>query len=262
MGVLLTGLGALWVVLWRRGPARFSLIWLTGLSAGLIWLYVLVIVGGSYFFGPDMCSRLLTGRSASVVRRSAMSAAIVIGIFSVLVTTLGMMARNAGIEPGAAGDVISMSATVLAPSWLYVLVGLALLSAGISSADTCRVTVSGIIEVNILGGKRIMSARIWLLLTGLAALGVALFRTDIIKLLVSAYAIYTAGVVGPGVVALLAGKINYRRELMLLPITVGGVCGMVSNFVSFSRILALAGCVTATLMAVAIVLLTRRTEAV
>ncbi|MFP3975425.1 MAG: sodium:solute symporter [Dehalococcoidia bacterium] len=224
-------------------------------SPGFGWaniLSFLVLVGGPYIVGPDIYSRLFCARNEAVARSSAGWAALTTIPVAFLIVFVGMGALV--LFPGiAAEEAFPTVINDLLPVGVSGLVIAALLAAVMSSADTCLLTTSTILSVDIckrafryLGEHRtLLISRIGIVVIGLLALVIALKLRGIIDSLLLAYTIFTSGVVIP----LLAGF--YKDKLKLKP--VGALAGIVGgggvslgielSGIGISKLIALAVCV-------------------
>ncbi|MCH5277968.1 MAG: hypothetical protein J1E80_09090 [Desulfovibrionaceae bacterium] len=187
---------------------------------------LLLLVGGSYFCGPDIFSRNLSARDGATARRSTAAAAALLMLFGLIVVALGQWAAARGVRDGA---LVALIREYL-PAPLALLLGLGLVSALVSSADTCLMSAASILEHDFLRRESVRRTRVFILLIGGLSLGVALLRSDIIGLLLAAYSVYAPGVVVPLCVAVMAhGRRPVRRPLWLAGVATGGLCGFASG---------------------------------
>ena len=108
-----------------------------------------------------------------------------------------------------------------------------MVSALFSSADTSLINVSSIFAQDLLGTKKIITVRLIVVLIGVLATLLALYGKDIITLLLSAYSVYTPGVVFPLAVAILAhGKFQVVEKIWVTGIFVGGILGLAGTFIA------------------------------
>ena len=107
-----------------------------------------------------------------------------------------------------------------------------LLSAILSSTDTCIVNASSIFVKDILGRDSVLLVRITVAVIGfLAALFAISGNSDIITLLTNAYSIYTPGVIFPLLVAILSyGKRHIRKVVWFAAVILGGLFGLAGAF--------------------------------
>ncbi|MDY6952387.1 MAG: sodium:solute symporter family protein [Thermodesulfobacteriota bacterium] len=209
VGGLLVSLGfLLWSQetssLWENVPRehlRFPV------SAHFGWYEVVVyyplVVGLPYLVGPDIYSRVLCAKSKGVATRSALLAAAVVIPLSFLLALFGLLAlsRFPGISPEAA---LPKTLTVLVPAGLKGLIVAGFLGAIMSSADTCLISASTILSLNVMAPICQLSAHQSLRWTkgALVALGAAAWliasqEQGIISSLLLGYTVFVGGVAIP-----------------------------------------------------------------
>jgi solute:Na+ symporter, SSS family len=177
--------------------------------------YYLTIVMGSYFICPMMFSRLLTAKTPQTAYRSSLIAGLGVLVFALCIVLIGMWANASGVEPGKTG-VLSYIFLNELPRAAGLLLILGVLSAVISTTDTCLVMTASIIEHDLLtssraatGGGTTRTRGLVLLLGTLGYLTALWGNWDIIGLLLEAFEFYTAGIVPALFVALMV--IDKRR---------------------------------------------------
>lgn len=189
-------------------------------------MMMLFTVGGAYFLGPDVISRNLVAKDASAARRAVIAGCFAIIVFSVIIVMLGMWVA-ANMPPDAMNPLFRLASGVL-PLPLAALLSVGLLSALLSSADTCLINSAAIFGSDILGSRRIFVVRILVVAIGAVATLLALGGKDIIGLLTMAYSVYTPGIVAPLAVAIIAHKkFNINKMLWYIGVCLGGLFGLV-----------------------------------
>ncbi len=199
------------------------------------------VIGGVYFLGPDIMSRNFISKDERTAKNSARIAGFVLLAFSLIITLIGMWIKF-NVTPEQLGESGAlMYAVSMLPKWVDVLLVFGLLSAILSSTDTCIINASTIFVKDILKKESVKDVRITVLVIGGLALVLALMGNgDIMSLLTGAYSIYTPGVIFPLTIAILAfGRKGLRRGIWLLAVVVGGMFGLVSTY--FGESLAQAG---------------------
>ena len=238
----------------RTDALQFALV-LGGVAAACAWLYaasgegigawlagveplndrfgwsdlgsLFLLVGATYFIGPDIFSRNLSARDGATARRSTVIAAVVLFGFGLLVVALGQWAAAHGVN---SGNVLVLLIRDHLPAPVALLLGLGLVSALVSSADTCLMSAASILEHDFLRRESVGRTRVFVLLIGGVSLCVALLKSDIIGLLLAAYSVYAPGVVVPLFVAVMAhGRRPLCRPLWLTGVAGGGLCGFASG---------------------------------
>ncbi|MCG8549603.1 MAG: sodium:solute symporter family protein [Desulfobacterales bacterium] len=213
-------------------------------------VYYLLVVGGSYFVCPLLFSRILTARDARTAGKASFLSALGLVVVSLVITLIGIWA-SFHIDPSQGKDVLGYIIAEKLPPAMGVALLIGLVSAIISSADTCLFAVASIVEYDILKQERVRSTRLVVIIVGLVAALLAMKNPDIISLLIQAYAVFTAGVVPPVAVALIMWKKRiihpyYRRLAFIM----GGICGVASNLMGMDM-LAVGGMGVSTALSIA-----------
>ena len=190
---------------------------------------MLFTIGGAYFLGPDVISRNLVAKDSSSARKAVVIGSFAIIVFSVVIVLLGMWAAT--YAPNAAGTSVNplfrLASSVL-PLPLAALLSVGLLSALLSSADTCLINSAAIFGSDILNTRRISVVRLLVVAIGIIATFLALQGKDIIGLLTMAYSVYTPGIVAPLAVAIIAHKkFSIKKSLWYAGVIVGGLFGLI-----------------------------------
>jgi SSS family solute:Na+ symporter len=192
----------------------------------------LFVIGGVYFLGPDIISRNFISKDESIAKKSALIAGIGLFTFSIVITLIGMWARY-NITPEELGDSKTLMYVVsILPKTVSIPLIFGLLSAILSSTDTCLINASSIFVKDILRkesvvGIRIAVAAIGIMATALAVLG----RGDIMSLLTGAYSIYTPGIIFPLLIAILCHKKKeIRQPIWVAAVVLGGLFGIIGTY--------------------------------
>ncbi len=199
------------------------------------------VIGGVYFLGPDIMSRNFISGNEKIARRSAGIAGGALLLFSVVITMTGMWIRY-NVTPEALGESGALLYAVsLLPEAAAILMIFGLLSAILSSTDTCIINASTIFVKDVLKKESVAGVRITVLVIGAISLGLAMLgRGDIMSLLTGAYSIYTPGVIFPLTVAIFAhNKYGVRKKIWLAGVASGGICGLAGTY--FGDVLSAAG---------------------
>jgi SSS family solute:Na+ symporter len=192
-------------------------------------VYFLFIVGGSFFIGPDVFSRNFTARNGKTARNATLKAGIFLMLFAVLITSIGMWAKELSADIDKTGVLVYVISNYL-PEAASIALGLGLLAAIISSADTCIITAAAIIENDILKGKKVKNVRIFAFTIGIMALIIAILKKDIISLLLYSYSIFTPGIVCPLFIAVWFHKKRQLNKIAWISAIIsGGSFGLLAN---------------------------------
>ena len=199
------------------------------------------VIGGVYFLGPDIMSRNFIAKDGKSAKRAAGTAGVVLLIFSVVITLIGMWIRY-NVTPEEIGDMGAlMYAVSIMPGWLAILLIFGLLSAILSSTDTCIINASTIFVKDILKKESVTGVRITVIVLGLISLMLAAFgQGDIMSLLTGAYSIYTPGVIFPLMVAIFAHRNRgVNPAVWVAAVVSGGLFGILGTY--FNSVLTDAG---------------------
>lgn len=190
---------------------------------------MLFTVGGAYFLGPDVISRNLVAKDSTSARKAVVIGSFAILVFSVVIVLLGMWAATyAPNEAGTSVNPLFRLASGVLPLPLAALLSVGLLSALLSSADTCLINSAAIFGSDILNTRRISVVRLLVVAIGIIATYLALQGKDIIGLLTMAYSVYTPGIVAPLAVAIIAHKkFSIKKSLWYAGVIIGGLFGLI-----------------------------------
>jgi len=209
-------------------------------------LMFFMFVGSSFIAGPDMYSRILSAENKRSAQKSVFIAALVIAFFSILIVIIGLYAKmiSPAIEPESSFLFVVINSI---PATLQGVVFAALLAAFLSSADTCLLT-SGIILTNdlinpvIFRNKlseklKLSITRIMIILSGLCSLIIALYVNGIIKSLLFALTVYTAGIVLPVILGFYREKFKLNQYGAIAGIVFGGSAAIVLKLLILDQLL-------------------------
>ena len=190
------------------------------------------VIGGVYLLGPDIMSRNFMAKDSTSAKNAALITGAVLFLFSLVITLIGMWLKF-NIPPEEIGDGEAlMYAVSLLPEWASILLLFGLLSAIVSSTDTCIINASVIFVKDILRKDSVTGGRVTVIVIGLIALMLALFgQRDIMSLLTGAYSIYTPGVIFPLLVAIAAfKKRRVHPGTWIAAVVAGGLFGILGTY--------------------------------
>ena len=243
IGGLLVALGFLW-----SGGNSFQM-GASGLPEGHLdfpvtktfgWYEVMIfyplIVGFPYLVGPDIYSRIFCAKDGLTARKAVFASALVIVPIAFLLAFFGVMARAAlpGIAPEAA---LPQAISSFVPVGLKGIILAGFLAAVMSSADTCLISASTIISLNVVrpfkdlgeeGHYRI--TRVLVLVLGVISWLIASRQAGIIASLLLAYSVFVGGVVFPTLCALFKDRIRVSSTAALFSIIAGGGLALLGKF--------------------------------
>jgi SSS family solute:Na+ symporter len=190
----------------------------------------LFLVGSSYLVGPDIYSRIFCARNKKTARSATLIVALASVPFAFMIALIGMSARVLfpQINPEASFPTIISH---IFPVGLNGLIIAALLSAMMSSADTCLLTTSTILSMDVikpflkldLSEKRLLFlSRFFIVLIGLLSLLVALWLKGVISSLLLGYTVYTSGLVFPILLGFWRHKLKLNRTGAISAMVAGG----------------------------------------
>jgi solute:Na+ symporter, SSS family len=201
-------------------------------SSAFGWYEVLVfyplVVGLPYIVGPDIYSRVLCARNDQVARKSTLLAALFVIPLSFLLAFFGVLARAQ--FPGIPAETaLPHTLRTLIPAGLEGLIVAGFLGAIMSSADTCLISASTILSLNVVGPVRkgsqeqhLRVTRGALLVVGGTAWLVASFQQGIISSLLLGYTVFVGGVVLPTLASFYREKLKITSSGALWAIVIGG----------------------------------------
>ena len=185
--------------------------------------------------GPDIYSRILCARNDQVARRSALLAATVVIPLAFLLAFFGVLARAQfpGIPPEAA---FPETLGVLIPQGLKGLIAAGFVGAIMSSADTCLISASTILSLNVIrpfyGASKEQHLRITrgtILVVGGVAWLIASLQQGIISSLLLGYSVFVGGVVLPTLVSFCQKSLTVTSTGALCAVVVGGTTAILGK---------------------------------
>ncbi|MFC1938765.1 sodium:solute symporter [Chloroflexota bacterium] len=251
MGIILAGIfGGLALVLSRLGgfsglvsslPAESFAFPISPQFSGQELISLLLLVGLTYVVGPDMYSRLFCAKDGNTARKSVFWAALIVVPIALGITLIGMGASALfpEISPEQALPVII---TQVLPPFMGGVVLAALLGALMSSADTCLLSASTIMTVDIIGRfKKSLSptrtlpySRWAMVIIGVASLLLALVMKGVISTLLFTFTVYTAGVIIPVIIGFYKDRLRVTPLGALAAVIGGGVAALISKILSIA----------------------------
>ena len=230
--ILFAGLAILLLWLNQRNPGWAGAVTLEAVNdkfqpADLVRL--LFVVGGNYLVCPMLFGRFLSARDATTAKRGGILAGLGLLGCAALIVAVGLSCRGLIAPDTPADAVLTTAIDSVFPRWLAVLVLLALVSAVVSSADSCLVTSATVLGHDLLGTDKPSHCRAAVLLLGCLGAGMTFMQRGILDFLFMAYDMYVAGVVMPVFVALLLSRrARARPSFAMAAIGGGGALGILS----------------------------------
>ncbi|WP_432205275.1 sodium:solute symporter family protein (plasmid) [Cetobacterium somerae] len=188
-------------------------------------LIILVLTYSSTFLvGPDIYSRIFCAKDSSVAKKSIIISIIILIPLAFILTKIGIFA--AGAYPNLTNGqspLLHVAANTL-PKPISLLLYFGLLSAIISTADTCLLTASSIFtEIftkDLKTMKSIKVTRIFISVFGIFSILVALKLKFILSSLLLALSVYSGSLIIPCFMGILG--YNFKKNYVLAAIVLGG----------------------------------------
>jgi SSS family solute:Na+ symporter len=235
LGLLMSRLGGWGGLQTSLSPEQFAFP-ISSQFGGYELVSLLLLTGLVYAVGPDMYSRLFCARDTKTARTSVLWAALLIIPFAFCITLIGMgaLALFPHISPEQAFPTVINE---VLPPFVGAIVLAALLGAVMSSADTCLLTASTILTVDIVGRfkpslsqRGILSLSRWgIVVLGLCSLLLALTLKGVINALLFAYTVYTCGLILPVIAGFYKDRLKVTPTGALVAIIGGGAAGLISK---------------------------------
>lgn len=181
--------------------------------------------------GPEMVSRIFSAKSAKASKWALAFAALFMGLFAFVPTIIGL--AGYAIDPNMPAN--KVLATVVfghCPAWVAGAVSAAIIASTMSSADSDMLCASTIVTKDLIPYFRkgisdkaqIRITRWSNIIIGFGAMGIALFKIDIISLNIFSFMLRAAGPIGAFLLGLLWKKSG--RAAGLASILVGSAVGI------------------------------------
>lgn len=204
-------------------------------------LYFLIIVGANYVVCPMLYGRILSAKSERSARVGGLIGAAGLLVCSSLIVAVGLACVGLIPDDTPRDAVLTSVLATVMPYWMHLVVSFALVSAIVSSADTCLVTAATVLSFDLLGrreggagpGAASPAApalrREWacVILLGLVGAMLSLWGKSILGFLLMAYTVFACGVVMPvGVGLILHEKRRIDSRSACVAVAVGGLLGL------------------------------------
>ncbi|MFC2006917.1 sodium:solute symporter [Chloroflexota bacterium] len=235
LGFLLSNLGGFTGLKASLSPEKFAFPLSSGFG-GYELVSLLLLVGLTYVVGPDMYSRLFCAKDTKVARASAFWTALIIipFAFGIVLMGAGASVLFPQISPEQA---FPKMVTEAFPTLLGGLVLAGLLSAVMSSADSCLLSAGTILTVDIIQRfkpssnqeRTVFLSRWVIVILGVASLILALALKGVISALLFAYTVYTGGLVLPVIAGFYRNRLRVTSWGALVAIIGGGLAALISK---------------------------------
>ncbi len=243
LGLFLSHLGGWSGLQVSLSPDKFAFP-LSSQFDGTDLVTLILLVGLTYVVGPDMYSRLFCAKDSKSGRASVFWAALLIIPFAFGITLIGMGASALfpTISPEQAFPALIME---VFPPFMGGVVLAALLCAVMSSADTCLLSASTILTVDVvkrfkpsLTERQVLSFTRWVIVVvGSLSLILALRLGGVISSLLFAYTVYTSGLILPVIAGFYKSKLKVTPLGALAAIVGGGAAALIIKLFNISTLL-------------------------
>ena len=192
-------------------------------------LILLLTFSSTFVVGPDIYSRVFCAKDEATARKSIILVAAILIPFAFILTYIGVFAHENMPAEELHGSVALIELIdFYLPDWMVGLMGAALLSAVLSSADTTLLTASMIlsefVSKDIDNRKSLNTTRIFIVLTGIVSTIIALKITSIIGMLLLALAFYSGAFIVPLIAALV--NLNINKKMSVPAMITGGTVAL------------------------------------
>ncbi len=196
----------------------------------------LILVGLLYVVGPDMYSRILSAKDERTARASVLWAALFIIPIAFAAAIIGMGAAVLFPKISAEQAFPMVVQSVLSPVVGGVVLA-GLVAATMSSADSCLLSASTILTVDVikkykpsLSERNVLLISRWgIVILGILSLLLALALKGVISSLMFAYTVFTSGVVIPVLFGFYRNKLRVTSMGALAAIIGGGGIALISK---------------------------------
>jgi solute:Na+ symporter, SSS family len=196
------------------------------------WYDVLVfyplIVGLPYLVGPDIYSRVFCAKDTRAARRAALMAAAVVIPLSFFLAFFGLLVR-AKFPEIAPETALPKILDVIVPSGLKAVIVVGFLGTIMSSADTCLMSASTIVTLNVISpfwritkDQQLKVTKGFVLAIGAAAWFIASQKQGIIASLLLGYTVFVGGVVFPTLATFARHRLGVTSSGALWAVILGG----------------------------------------
>jgi len=207
------------------------------LAAGSIFIMMFM----PHIVGPDIYSKILSAKNEKEARKGALFSGFFKFIFAI---AIGLIAISALVLfPGLENAYVAIPTAVFSLSPVIAgIVLAAFVSVMLSSADSCLLSAGTILSIDIFKKKNVNISRFGILVIGIVALLLALYVTNlekiigfsgILKTLQIAYTIFTAGLILPILFGFYKEKTKVTSKGAFFSLLLGGSISLIwLNFAS------------------------------
>jgi SSS family solute:Na+ symporter len=201
-------------------------------------LYFFVVVGANYTVCPMLFGRILSAKDERSARLGGLIGAAGIALCAALIVAVGLASKGLIPAHTPQDEVLTSVLGTVMPYWMQLVVSFALISAIVSSADSCLVTAATVLSFDLIGTvsrpaispRSVRREQVCVILLGLAGAAVSLWGKTILGFLLMAYDVFACGVVMPvGIGLLLHGKRSIDPRFARVAVALGGLLGLTAS---------------------------------
>ncbi|HUU39761.1 MAG TPA: sodium:solute symporter family protein, partial [Desulfatiglandales bacterium] len=200
------------------------------------------LIGSTYLVGPDIYSRLFCARDEETAKRATMTVALILIPFAFAITIIGMSARVLFPQINPEASFPYMISHIL-PTGLSGLVIASLLAAMMSSADTCLLTTSTILSMdvvkpifkpNLKEDRLLLLSRFLIAFIGILSLFLALKLKGVISSLILGYTVYTSGLIFPILLGFYRHRLKLNKTGAISAMIIGGGLALIGKLMGWN----------------------------
>ena len=193
--------------------------------------YFLVVVGANYLVCPMLFGRFFSARDEKSAVCGGLIGALGIAACSILIVSIGLACRGLIPADTAQDAVLTTLLANIMPPWMHIVVSFALISAIVSSADSCLVTAATVCSNDFFNTRSPTVSKLCLAALGIVGMVISVWGKGILGFLLMAYDIFACGVVMPCFVGLLLFPTRrIDSHFACAAVIIGGTLGVTAAF--------------------------------
>lgn len=189
-----------------------------------------LLIGGSYVVCPMLFSRFMSAGSDKSARTASVIAIIGLISLAILFVLIGIEARNFIPSSTPSDQVLATVAAQLPPFFQQILF-LVLISAVLSSADSCLLTAATVVTNDLIRSPDIKISRFVMGGLTLAALFLSCADRGILNLMLMANNMYVCGVIAPVFAAVFTSRL-LNRPIIIVTIV---LCSLIAFWAEWTE---------------------------
>lgn len=201
------------------------------------WSRFTLLIGGSYVVCPMLFTRFMSTRSDQCAQKGALIAIVGLVLIALIIVLIGIEARHF-LDPSTPSDQVLAAVADKLPFGAGTLLSLVLISAILSSADSCLITAATVVSNDLLNRPSITLSRTVMIVLSAFGLYLASSGKAVLDLLLMANNIYVCAVVAP-VFCALCSNTPLRRPIILITLATSSILALIGEWqqtVEFSYI--------------------------